>query len=234
MSPLSLTAAERRRLEVQLRSAPDAGQYQRTLALLQVAAGQPVAQVAQLLRVSRRSVYNWLDTYRGDRDPEALRDHRGGARTGLLTEHRQDVLRSALEDAPQAWDYHAADWTVPLLGEHLARRGGVRVADDTIRRQLHAWGYVWKRSRYELPGDPEREQKTPDPPAVAATAAAQRPAVRRRDGPAAVPAAPRRRGHPGRAGPRADQRGQRPAHRLRRSQHRHRLPAVDGPAEAAR
>lgn len=159
MSPILLTAVERRRLEAQVRSAREAGLYQRTLAVLEVASGQPVARVARLLRVSRRSVHNWLDAYRAGHDPQALQDHRGGGGARALTEASQDLLLAALEDSPQDWGYPAADWTVPLLCEHLARRGGGRVSDDTLRRQLHAWGYVWKRTRYELPADPEREKK---------------------------------------------------------------------------
>ena len=64
--------------------------------------------------------------------------------------------------------------TVPLLQAHLQRCGGRRLSEDTIRRQLDRLGYVWKRFRYVLPPDPEREKKTRHPAAAAGLAAAQR------------------------------------------------------------
>ena len=52
--------------------------------------------------------------------------------------------------------------------------------------------FVWKRPRYDFEPDPEREKKTPYPPANPGLAAAQRRAGRRRDRPVALPAVARR------------------------------------------
>jgi transposase len=45
------------------------------------------------------------------------------------------------------------------LRQQLASWDGSWLAQDTIRRQLHQLGYVWKRTRYVLPADPEGEKK---------------------------------------------------------------------------
>jgi transposase len=67
--------------------------------------------------------------------------------------------------------YFAAQWTVPLLREYLARRTGRPLSDDTIRRELQRLRYTWKRSRYALDPDPEfGGKKEADPagnPAIA-------------------------------------------------------------------
>jgi hypothetical protein len=48
---------------------------------------------------------------------------------------------------------------VPILQDYLEGAGGRRLSEDTIRRQQRRLDYVWKRSRYVLPPDPQREKK---------------------------------------------------------------------------
>jgi transposase len=77
-----------------------------------------------------------------------------------------------MKQAPQEFGYPDTDWTTPLLRRELERGTGVLPSDDTVRRVLHRLGYVWKRPRYVLDPDPERDKKTPHPaadPAVAAS-----------------------------------------------------------------
>ena len=119
MSNVHLTAARRRRLEEQLRATSDANLYRRTLAILEVAAGRPIAEIAQLLRASRVSVYHWIDCYQRGHDPTDLIDQRGGNRLTLWTEDLQAALAATLQRRPLDFGYQALAWTLPLLQEHL-------------------------------------------------------------------------------------------------------------------
>ena len=175
--PLQLTAAQRRQLQRQLRHPGDVRPYRRAVALLEVARGQPVAAVADLLGVSRQSVYHWVQAYRRCPGLQVLADGYGAGRPSLWTPQLQALLQAALRQRPGELGYLGVNWTVPLLREHLGRVGGRWLSQDTIRRELDRLGYVWKRFRYALPADPQGEKKTPDPPAPAGTAAAQRQAV---------------------------------------------------------
>ena len=178
MSDFSLTLAQRRRLEQQLRATQDADVFRRTLAVLEAAAGRPVTEIASLLRTSRPSVYQWLERFHSSRDPGSLRDHRGGNHPTLWTDERQALLAASLEKPPDRFGYPAVEWTAPLLREHLARCGGTRPSLRSIRRQLHQQGYVWKRPRYVLDPDPEAEKKTLDPPRTGASVTTLGPALR--------------------------------------------------------
>jgi transposase len=194
MEPLTLTGWQRRRLERQLRAAHDARLYRRTLAVLEVARGRPVAEVAAALGVTRHSVYNWVAAYAAEHDPAALREGDHTGRPSLWTEGYQERLRALLGQSPQDLGYAATGWTVPLLQEHLEHCTGQWFADDTLRRELQRQRYVWRRARYVLDPDPELEKKTADPPPGRAAAAPERAAGRGRDRPAAVPALARRLG----------------------------------------
>jgi transposase len=113
---------------------------------------------------------------RGLPRPEALRDRYGVGRPTAWSDELEALLLDSLRRRPDELGYAGLNWTVPLLQEHLYRRGGVWLSDDTIRRRLDRLGYVWKRFRYVLPPDPEREKKTRHPPPAAGIAAAQRDA----------------------------------------------------------
>jgi transposase len=178
MSGLRLTAAQRRRLEQQLRATRDAGLYRRTLAIPEAAGGRPIAEVARLLRISRRSVHYWIESFEQARDPSCLADHRGGNHPSLWTEELQAALLASLERRPDQFGYQAVEWTVPLLREHLARCAGQRPSATSIRRQLHDSRHVGKRPRYVLDPDPERDKKTADSPRDRAVATPVGQAVR--------------------------------------------------------
>ncbi|MDB5306138.1 MAG: hypothetical protein JWO38_340 [Gemmataceae bacterium] len=62
MDTLTLTDRQRRHLERQLRSTHDVRVYCRTLAVLDIARGEPVAAVARRLRITPRAVYHWVAT----------------------------------------------------------------------------------------------------------------------------------------------------------------------------
>src|SRR4051794_2263384 len=120
MSGLRLTAAQRHRLEQQLRTTRDAGLYRRTLAILEAAEGTTISEIARLFRTSRRSVHYWIEAYEQARDPAGLVDHRGGNHPSVWTEDLRAALQASLERRPDDFGYQAVEWTVPLLQEHLA------------------------------------------------------------------------------------------------------------------
>ncbi|WP_439630633.1 helix-turn-helix domain-containing protein [Gemmata sp.] len=173
MDTLTLTYWQRRHLERQLHPTHDARVYRRTLAVLEIADGEPVASVARRLRVTPRAVYHWVATYGRDHAPDALPDRDRSGRPRLLTPSDRELLRELLGCSPQEMGYFAAQWTVPLLRGHLTRRTGRPFSDDTLRRELQRLSYTWKRSRCTLDPDPEfggkkEEHPAPDP-AIAST-----------------------------------------------------------------
>jgi putative transposase len=171
MSQFRLEPVQRRRLRGLLHETSDLNTYRRCLALLEVDSGRTVADVARSLGVTRQSVHNWIARFGESGRAEALADRYGGGRPTSLEGDDVEGLVALLGHSPQHLGSPAANWTVPLLREHLRRSIGAEVSEPTVRRQLRRLGYVWKRPRYVLDPDPEREKKTPDRTPAAGVAA---------------------------------------------------------------
>ena len=150
---------ERYRLQRQLKHTRNASLYRRTLAILEIDQGKPVGATAEALGVTRQTIYNWMDSYVEAHNPLALADAVRSGRPSSWTPDLEELLSTLLGEAPQAWGLPGTHWTVPTLRQQLASWDGRWLAEDTIRRHLHRLGYVWKRTRYVLPPDPEREKK---------------------------------------------------------------------------
>jgi transposase len=189
MSAFYLSSRQRTRLEKQLQSTRDVRLYRRTLAVLEFARGRSVTEIARTLRVSRPSVYRWIERYRESSDAEALQDDERSGRPPAWTDDCAEWLRSFLKRSPAELGYFAANWTVPLLRDPLQMCTGQLFSDDTIRRALKQLDYVWKRPRYVLAPDPDREKKKSDSPQNSAVAAKWRVVGGRRNRFAAVPSA---------------------------------------------
>ena len=200
MGWLKLKHWQRRRLDQQLKATSDARTYRRTLAVLELDRGRSAAEIAAMLGVTRQSVHNWAAAFAREHDPAVLRDEDRSGRPPLLDEQAEGLLPSLMGQSPQDLGYSHADWTVPLLRQELERGLGLRPSDDTVRRGLQQLGYVWKRPRYVLDPDPEREKKTADSPADPGFAAAERRSGPGRDRPDDVSAAAGRLVAEGRTG----------------------------------
>ena len=162
MRKMKLTASQRRKLRTRLRQTHDVRLYRRLLAVLEFDRGTAVSAIAELLGVSCQSVYNWIARFEQGGDGCELSD---APRSGRPTRAREVInvfLRTLLILPPEWFGYYATHWTVPLLKNQLRQNTGEQYSSDTIRRRLHELGYVWKRPRYVLAPDPEREKKTPN------------------------------------------------------------------------
>ncbi len=164
MDEFVLTAAQRHRLERQLKQTRDVRVFQRTLAVLERSRGRSVSDIARMLRVSRQSVYRWLDRFGESFDPDSLIDDERSGRPCRWSEECTEWLNAFLKRSPAELGYPATNWTVPLLETALAVCTGDQFCSRTIRRELRRLEYVWKRPRYVLAPDPEREKKTSNSP----------------------------------------------------------------------
>lgn len=172
MDGLSLNARQRHMLLCGMRTTDDAILCRRILAILEVDAGKSIAGVAHLLGVSRQTIYNWVESYVSRHDPTALADQQRPGRPPRWTDEVRIVLQECLKWPPDRLGYRAVSWTVPLLQNWLTERTGLTFSESSIRQRLHHLGYTWKRSRYVLRPDPEREKKKADSspnPAISAT-----------------------------------------------------------------
>jgi transposase len=173
MSEIQLTNGQRELLQAGLEAAPSPGFARRAFAILALDEGQSVPEVAELLGVSRQSVYNWWQAFERSPRPETLCDRFGGGRPSLWTERMGQLLQDGLRGRPEDFGYTGMNWTVPLLRDYLGDETGSWLSEDTVRRHLQDLGYIWKRYRYVLPPDPEREKKTRHPPSPGPLAAAE-------------------------------------------------------------
>src|SRR4051794_2370044 len=115
MSIVQLTSSQRRKLRDQLRRAEDASYYRRLLALLELDRGKSVAEVAEVLRVTRQAVCNWARAFAACPDPASLDDHYGVGRPSAWAEELQALLLASLGQRPDELGYAGVNWTAPLL-----------------------------------------------------------------------------------------------------------------------
>jgi transposase len=148
------------RLERALAKATDTRLYIRLKAVLLIAQGMQVSEVAKLFDKSRRIVYLWVATYLKEHQPLSLEE---GTRSGRplaapgITDTR--ILKE-LKRNPLKLGYQTTVWTVEVLARHLSCRYGCEIRPFTLYRRMKAMGLRSKRPRYVYSEkDPHRAQK---------------------------------------------------------------------------
>jgi transposase len=158
MALLSLNARQRAGLEDLLAHTPSAKERCRAQALLWVAEGMDVEGIAELLCVSRQTVYNWVGRFgeRSATDPrsgllDAPRSGRPRAGGGAV----DDLIAAVIGGDPRELGYNSTVWTAHLLGRYLHDRHEIDVSDRTVGRAIDRLSIRWKRPRHELALRPE-------------------------------------------------------------------------------
>jgi transposase len=153
MDLLALSDRQRGELQDIVAHTPVAKERCRAQALLWIADGSDVGEVAELFQVSRQTVYNWLSRFeeRAGLDLrarllDAPRLGRPRTASGTLDER----VAAVIDGDPRKFGYHATVWTAPLLCRYLHDRHGIEVSDRTVGRAIDRLGMSWKRPRHEL------------------------------------------------------------------------------------
>ena len=126
MTDFSLKLRERRFLEGFVTCPCGSRELRRAQALLWLGEGAGVEEVAERLRVSRQTVYNWQARFcaRCDLEPAArLADGERSGRPRTALGIIDPLIDEVIEQDPREWGYRSTVWTAALL-----RRTSVRVS----------------------------------------------------------------------------------------------------------
>jgi transposase len=152
---IEIPAAEQVRLRRHLRRARWGGWLALHILLLLAQQRSPTA-IADWLLCSRSTVYAAAWAWQQGRRPWEV----ASGLPAALSPTRQRSVLALLRKRPSWYGWCRTRWSCATLAETLARRRGWRVSAETVRRWLHALGWVWKRTKLAAKdNDPERIPK---------------------------------------------------------------------------
>jgi len=142
------------------RTTKDVRMRQRAQMILLAAEKQMVAcEIADIVRKDEQTVRRWLKRYMAE-GVEGLKDapRPGGPRT--VTDEYRTKLVASVRRRPRSLGQPYSMWSLQRLADYMAEETGIRVSDETVRRQLKAAGIVLSRPQHKISSpDPEYEVK---------------------------------------------------------------------------
>lgn len=148
MTDFALSYKERSVLEQLTRcSTNGAKEYRRTQALLWLDKGESVQEIAERLRVSRQSIYNWAMRFQEREELDIVArlidgERRGRPRTvrGII----DPLIDEVIEGDPRDLGYRPSVWTAPLLQRYLEEIHQITVCTESVRLALDRLRIRWK------------------------------------------------------------------------------------------
>jgi transposase len=153
MALVELNSKEIASLEILLTTSKDVRQLKRAQAILWLYEGDRVEEVAQRLRVSRQTVYNWSARFASRTDMSAelrVADSFRSGRPRTALEIIDSLIEAVIDLDPREFGYRSTIWTAPLLQQYLAKNHRVEVCDKSVRLAIDRLQLVWKRPRHNL------------------------------------------------------------------------------------
>jgi transposase len=147
---IRLTAKMRQAVLTRLQAAYQGHQLRlikRIHALLAIAEGQSVAEVAELLHLGEQTVrdYLWAFIRRG---VDSLSYKRPSGRPPKLTKTQRKELADLITAGPEAAGYVSACWTTPVIGDLILTRFGVEYHPHYICTLLDELGFSFQKARF--------------------------------------------------------------------------------------
>ena len=126
--------------------------------LLLCAAGRTPTEIAAFLFCSRTSVYRSVTAYQTHL--LAARFDQPLPQAAWLSPSVRRSLQALLKKMPSVYGWCRTRWSCATLAAQLTLQRGIAVSASTMRRWLHALGWVWKRAQLVArDDDPQRIEK---------------------------------------------------------------------------
>jgi len=158
MAPVVLSNRQWTELQDFMLHAPSAKELCRAQAVLWLAEGETVEHVAEILHVSRQTVYNWVDRFAERQGPDLHSRFADGSRKGRPPSALgiiDPLIAEVIDTDPRELGYHSTVWTAPLLREYLEQVHGVVVSRKSVSLAIARLRVRWKRPRHQLSRRPE-------------------------------------------------------------------------------
>ena len=153
MALVKLMSKERDALEQIVRYGRDSRLTLRARAILRLDADEAASAVAEQMQVTRQALYALAARFvqrSGLSVVERLADAPRSGRPDRKSAYVQQLLPTLLAAVPADYGYPGYAWTAGLLKREVERQTQIEVSEATIRLNLHALDYRYKRSRYVL------------------------------------------------------------------------------------
>jgi transposase len=153
MTLITLSYRECKALENLVTRTKNAMHLRRAQALLWLDAGERAQDVAQRLRVSRRTVYNWVCRFQDHRTLALTARLSAGTRSGRPRTAQgiiDPLIVEVIEGDPRAFGYRSTVWTAPLLAQYLWEHHHIAVSRPSVSLAIARLGLRWKRPRHDL------------------------------------------------------------------------------------
>jgi transposase len=129
------------------------------MVLLSAEKGLKAEEIAEVVRESSVTVLRWLHRYISE-GIEGLMDAPRPGRSLVVTEEFRKRLLEVVRRRPRSLDLEYSMWTLQRLADFLAEETGIRVSDETIRRELAKEDIVFSRPQHTISSpDPEYQVK---------------------------------------------------------------------------
>jgi transposase len=145
-------------LEALFESDPNNRTGVKLYAIIQLSRGYSSRKLEEFFRVSFKQICNWADRF----DKEGIKSlsiKSGRGRHNRLTAEQQYQLQGDLLKNPEEFGYNTANWSGPLLREHIKKNYHVDYKPAAIYKVMHKLGFSFQRAKgiYPERDEPKRE-----------------------------------------------------------------------------
>lgn len=129
------------------------------MVLLSAEKGLKAEEIAEIVRESSITVLRWLHRYISE-GIDGLLDAPRPGRSSVVNDEFRKRLLEVVRWRPRSLGLEYSMWTLQRLADFLAEETGVRVSDETIRRELAKEDIVFSRPQHTISSpDPEYQVK---------------------------------------------------------------------------
>jgi transposase len=128
-------------------------------AILQLSRGYSSRRLQEFYHVSHKQICNWADRF----DAEGLKGlniKQGRGRQSLLTKEQKYDLMSDLFTNPEDLGYNTANWSGPLMREHIRKKYNIDYKQAAVYNLMHELGFSFQRAKAFYPerNDTKRQE----------------------------------------------------------------------------
>lgn len=126
---------------------PEARQKAQAIHLLHL--GQKVTSVAEMMAVTRTTIYEWHDAWLANGIDGLVRKKGSGRRFKASPAYEQ-LLEETVDTDPAELGYEFTVWTVDRLCQHMLEKTGILLSGRTLTNTLRRLDYVYRRPKRDL------------------------------------------------------------------------------------